>query len=197
MALAAISAGISALSGLASLFGGSSQNARARAEQDRILREKQDEYDRLMKENYVDTAEAQAVLNQASEDKDKQLRRAQATAALSGQTNEAQLASTNAINKNYSNIIRQIASGATAYKNRIRDKFDQWKRMAYGQQDSYAQSGNNLTTSGLNSLMGAAGTFAGLIGGDSAKANALRESFKQPLEEMKKSVATPIKLNLS
>lgn len=177
--LSGISAGVGALSGIGGLIGGIFQNSAARREQQRILNERRDEYDRLMGTSYVDTPEASAVLNQASEDKDKSLRRAAATAVISGQTPEAQLASTNAINKNHSNLIRQIAAGATAYKERIRNKYDDWLKMAYGHQNYNAQSGNNLTTSGLNSLMSTASIFAGGLAKKEAKKQELIDDFEK------------------
>lgn len=118
------------------------------------------EYAKEQNTPYVDTPEARAVLEAAKETLREQAVRDEGHAVLGGATHEARLAARDRANKGYANIVRQVAGGANAYRNNLR----QWYRGILGQQqnlyDQQAQSGNNLVQSGLHSAMGAAGSLS-------------------------------------
>jgi hypothetical protein len=139
---------------------GAIQNNKARKAQQRLIDEQKAEYEKEKNTPYVDTPEAQAVLEAAKETLHEQAVRDEGQAVMSGATHEARLAARERANKGYAGIVRQVAGGANTYKNNLR----QWYRSILGQQynlhDLQAQSGNNLVQSGLHSAMGAAGNLS-------------------------------------
>ncbi|MDR0693701.1 MAG: hypothetical protein LBF81_00165 [Prevotellaceae bacterium] len=139
---------------------GALQNNKARKAQQRLIDEQKADYEKEKNTPYVDTPEARAVLETAKETLREQAVRDEGRAVLGGATHEARLAARERANKGYAGIVRQVAGGANAYRNNLR----QWYRSILGQQhtlhDLQAQSGNNLVQSGLHSAMGAAGNFS-------------------------------------
>ena len=139
---------------------GAVQNNKARKAQQRLMEEQKADYEKEKNTPYVDTPEARAVLEAAKETLHEQAVREEGRAVLSGATHEAKLAARERANKGYAGIIRQVAGGANAYRNNLR----QWYRGILGQQstlhDLQAQSGNNMVQSGLNSAMSAAGNLS-------------------------------------
>jgi hypothetical protein len=109
---------------------GAMQNNKARKGQQRLMDEQKAEYAKEKNTPYVDTPEAQAVLASAKETFQEQAVRDEGRAVLIGATHEARLAARERANKGYAGIVRQVAGGANAYRNNLR----QWYRSMLGQQ---------------------------------------------------------------
>jgi hypothetical protein len=152
--------GIASLAmGAAQTIYGAVQNSKARREQQRLIDQQKAEYEKERNTAYIDTPEAQGVLNAAKEQMEEQARRDEGVAAMTGQTHEAKLAARNRSNKAYANIVRNVASGANRYKENLRN----WYRGILGQQmglnEQQAASGSAMIGSGINTAMSAAGTL--------------------------------------
>jgi hypothetical protein len=152
---------------------GATQNSKARREQQRLIDQQKAEYEKEKNTAYVDTPEAQGVLNAAKEQIEEQARRDEGLAAMTGQTHEAKLAARDRSNKAYANIVRQVASGANRYKENLRN----WYSGILGSQmniyEQQAASGSNMTGSGVNTAMAGASTLAtGLTPNTNASTNA-------------------------
>ena len=158
---------------------GAIQNNKARKAQQRLMEEQKADYEKEKNTPYVDTPEARAVLETAKETLREQAVREEGRAVLSGATHEAKLAARERANKSYAGIVRQVAGGANAYRNNLR----QWYRGILGQQQSLhdlqAQSGNNLVQSGLHSAMGVAGNLSKTAAGT---ATAATDTHASPLD---------------
>jgi hypothetical protein len=162
-------AGIASLAiGAGQAIYGASQNSRARKEQERLIAQRNAEidaeYNQENSKNYVDTPEAQAALNAAKEQMEEQARRDEGVAAMTGQTHEAKLASRERSNKAYANIVRQVASGATRYKENLKNWYRNAKAAMNGTQigiqEQKAASGSAMIGSGVNTAMSGAETLA-------------------------------------
>jgi hypothetical protein len=140
---------------------GASQNSKARRAQQRLIDEQKAEYEKERNTAYVDTPEAQGVLNAAKEQMEEQARRDEGIAAMTGQTHEAKLAARDRANKAYANIVRQVASGANRYRENLRN----WYRGITGSQmglyEQQAASGSAMIGSGINTAMSGAQTMVG------------------------------------
>ena len=156
-----------AIAGIASLaigagqsIYGAAQNSKARREQQRLIDQQKAEYEKEKNTAYIDTPEAQGVLNAAKEQMEEQARRDEGVAAMTGQTHEAKLAARDRANKGYANIVRQVASGANRYKENLRN----WYRGILGSQmglhEQQAASGSAMIGSGINTMASGASTLA-------------------------------------
>ena len=166
-------AGIASLAiGAGQAIYGASQNAKARREQQRLIDQQKAEYEKEKNTAYVDTAEAQGVLNAAKEQMEEQARRDEGVAAMTGQTHEAKLAARDRANKGYANIVRQVASGANRYKENLRN----WYRGILGSQmnlnEQQAASGSAMIGSGINTAAAGASMLATPAANTNAGTNA-------------------------
>jgi hypothetical protein len=161
MAVPLIAGIASAVIGGAQAIYGATQNAKAKREQQRLIDQQKAEYEKEKNTAYVDTPEAQGVLNAAKEQMEEQARRDEGVAAMTGQTHEAKLAARDRSNKAYANIVRQVASGANRYKENLRN----WYRGILGSQmglhEQQAASGSAMIGSGINTAMSGAQTLSG------------------------------------
>jgi hypothetical protein len=148
------------------IYGGI-QNSKAKKAQQKLIDEQKAEYEKEKNTPYVDTPEAQGVLNAAKEQMEEQARRDEGIAAMTGQTHEAKLAARDRANKGYANIVRQVASGANRYRENLRN----WYRGITGSQmglyEQQAASGSAMIGSGINTAMSGAQTLAGGLTGTS------------------------------
>ena len=105
----AIGAGISALSSIA---GGVSANKR-RKKADQILEDRRrrlDEwYQSEMNQPYLDRADSRAMLKRIRDYNEDELKALNTNAIKSGATDEAKVAAAGKLNKNYSQVVAQIA----------------------------------------------------------------------------------------
>ena len=136
-------------------------NARkAKRERDSLLNTQMAEVDGELRGNYVDTAEAQSLLNQTRDDVQAQNRRNDAAAAMTGATHEAQLAAREQNNKTLTNAVRQVAAGANAWRNQLKNRKNNLVAARLGALNNEAKEYGNQTMSGLNAAMSNAATFA-------------------------------------
>jgi hypothetical protein len=151
---------VSGLVGLGQSIFGAIQNSNARRKQEQLLNTRLADIDAQMKTPYVDTPEAQAVLQTAKENSQAQALRDESRAALTGATHEAKLAARARANKDYTNTIRQVAAGANNYRNMLQKRRDSILDQQYNAQNLQADSGNNMIGSGLNVLSNTASVLA-------------------------------------
>jgi len=184
MAFPLIAAIAAAAIGVGQTVAGHVANNKARGRAQDELNEKNKALDARITEaekdlhtQYVDTPEAQAVLNQAKEDAQQESRRAENLAVMSGASNEAKIAARSAALKGYSNTLRSVAGYANQYRRNVQNRVDNLRDQKSGLHDQQigiydqeAQAGSNLVASGLNTMASAASIYA--AGAGSAKAPA-------------------------
>ena len=119
----AIGAGISALSSIA---GGVSANKR-RKKADQMLEDRRrrlDEwYQSEMNRPYLDRADSRAMLKRIRDYNEDELKALNTNAIKSGATDEAKVAATNKLNKNYSQVVAQIAGLGEQHKDQIKQQY--------------------------------------------------------------------------
>lgn len=119
----AIGAGISALSSIA---GGVSANKR-RKKADQMLEDRRrrlDEwYQSEMNRPYLDRADSRAMLKRIRDYNEDELKALNTNAIKSGATDEAKVAAANKLNKNYSQVVAQIAGLGEQHKDQIKQQY--------------------------------------------------------------------------
>jgi hypothetical protein len=146
--------------GLGSTISGNVKANTANAKREALIKQHLAEVDNELKKDYVNTSEAQAVLQAAKEDLEEQAQRDEGRAAMTGATHEAKLAAREKFNNDYANIVRQVAGGATAWRNGLLNR----KAAILGEQSNLyaqqAQAGGNQIASGANTMVSSANSIA-------------------------------------
>ena len=123
MVTAAIGAGLS----LASAIYGGIQSAAANKRARRLIQRQREEnkrwYDTKMAQDYTLRTDAQAAINRQRELLNEQYNRARKTGVVSGATNEAVAMQKEAANKALADTTSEIASQASAYKDRVEAQY--------------------------------------------------------------------------
>ena len=134
----AIGAGISALSSIA---GGVSANKR-RKKADQILEDRRrrlDEwYQSEMNQPYLDRADSRAMLKRIRDYNEDELKALNTNAIKSGATDEAKVAAAGKLNKNYSQVVAQIAGLGDQHKDES-GKISGMQNMVSGVGDAFGQ----------------------------------------------------------
>ena len=155
----AIGAGISALSSIA---GGVSANKR-RKKADQILEDRRrrlDEwYQSEMNQPYLDRADSRAMLKRIRDYNEDELKALNTNAIKSGATDEAKVAAAGKLNKNYSQVVAQIAGLGEQYQARL-DNLDNARYEA----ESGKISGMQNMVSGVGDAFGQLAMLYGLGG---------------------------------
>ena len=161
MLLGAIGAGLGIAGSVGSAIFGGSKAAKAANKANRLIeRQKEDNqawFDRRYHEDYSQTAEAQNLMNYAREQAEKQFRRAEGTAAVTGATDESIARAKQSANDMLSQTASNIAAQGTARKDSIEQQFLNTKNALTEQQVS------NLQQKAQN-ISAAAGQAAGAFG---------------------------------
>lgn len=161
MSLAAIGAGLGIAGSVASAIFGGSKAAKAANEANRLIERQQEDnqawFDRRYNEDYSQTAEAQNLMNYAREQAEKQFKRAEGAAAVTGATEESIARAKQSANDMLSQTASNIAAQGTARKDSIEQQFLNTKSALTEQQVS------NLQQKAQN-ISAAAGQAAGAFG---------------------------------
>jgi hypothetical protein len=179
---------------LGSSISGNAKANKANAEKQALINQQLAEVDNQLKQNFVDTPEARAVLENAKENMHEQATRDESRAAMTGATHEAKLAAREKANKTYADTLRKVAGFAGAWRNNLQNK----KAAILGQQvNNYTQQAiqaGNQVESGINGMISSAGTIAAgtTNNPNSPEANQLRQNFN--IEKYQKTANTPFKL---
>ena len=127
MSLGAIGAGLGIAGSIGSaIFGGSAASKAAKQANKLIQQQQRDNqawYDRRYNEDYSQTAEAQNLMNYAREQAEKQFRRAEGAAAVTGATEESVARAKRDANEMLSQTASNIAAQGTARKDAIEQQY--------------------------------------------------------------------------
>lgn len=151
-----------AVGALASAIGAAARsrhyNERANNELASLRRDNRAWYDRRMAQDYTMRSDVQATLKKQRELLDEQYRRARATNAVAGGTDESLALQQQAANRSLSNTMTDVAANASAHKDNVEAAYRQ-QNLALAQQQikndqqqaaSVAQAGAQGVNAGLN-----------------------------------------------
>lgn len=167
-----IALGIGAgLSALGSIFGGISANKRMK-EADRMLADRQHKldawYNSEMNQPYLDRADSRAMLKRIRDYNADEMKALNTSAVKSGATDEAKVAAANQLNRNYSQVVAQIAGLGEQHKNQVRrdymSRLDNLDSIRYQSQVGKAEGIQNMI-GGLGSSLGQLALLYGLSSG--------------------------------
>lgn len=117
--------------------------------------------------DYTQTQEAQNIIKQMRDLNDREAKREQNTAVITGGTVEAQAAAKERRNRAMSDLFGNLGAMGTRYKERAKDRYlnrkNQLQGIEYGQLAQEAESAGNLMSNGLSGLAGM--DWAGIMGG--------------------------------
>lgn len=134
MIMSAIGAGLGAAS---SIIGGAAA-AKAAKQANKLIEQQQKDnqtwFDRRYNEDYSQTAEAQNLMNYAREQAEKQFKRAEAAAAVTGATEESVARAKRDANEMLSQTASNIAAQGTARKDSIEQQYLNTKNSLTSQQ---------------------------------------------------------------
>lgn len=127
MLLSAIGAGIGAIGSIGSAIIGGSKASKAANQANKLIEQQQKDnqawFDRRYNEDYSQTAEAQNLMNYAREQAEKQFRRAEGAAAVTGATDESVARAKQSANEMLSETASNIAAQGTARKDAIEQQY--------------------------------------------------------------------------
>ena len=117
--------------------------------------------------DYTQRADAQNIIRQMREQMDRQTKRDNNTAVITGGTVEAQAAAKEGRNRAMSNLFGNLAAHGQRFKDRAKDRYMHRKaqidNMLYGQLAEESMSAGNLLYNGIGGLAGT--DWAGILGG--------------------------------
>lgn len=155
-------AGAGAVGALASAIGAAARsrryNERANNELASLRRDNRAWYDRRNAQDYTMRSDVQATLKKQRELLDEQYRRARATNAVAGGTDESLALQQQAANRSLSNTMTDVAANASAHKDNVEAAYRQ-QNLALAQQQikndqqqaaAVAQAGAQGVNAGLN-----------------------------------------------
>lgn len=127
MLLGAIGAGLGIAGSIGSAILGGSAASKAAKQANKLIQQQQRDnqawYDRRYNEDYSQTAEAQNLMNYAREQAEKQFRRAEGAAAVTGATEESVARAKRDANEMLSQTASNIAAQGTARKDAIEQQY--------------------------------------------------------------------------
>ena len=171
--------GIGILGGIASSIMSGIRSKEAIAAANADYQERRDfldnTFNKLYYQDITKRTDVQNMMRLLQENQDKQAKRDEAVAAITGATTESQLAAQDSRNKSYADALAEIASNASQLKDSYLQNYQQQRlglvnpRASLLQQESnmWGQAGSNLFSSGA-SLFGSG--MDGLIGSKSGGA---------------------------
>jgi len=116
--------------------------------------------------DYTQRADAQDIIRQMRDQFDRQAKRDENTAVITGSTVEAQAAAKEGRNRAMSSLYGNLGAMGQRFKDRAKDRYMRQKMalqgMQYDELGQQAQSANNLLYGGLSSLAGM--DWAGMLG---------------------------------
>lgn len=150
MLLGAIGAGLGLAGSLGSAILGGSKAAKAANQANKLVEQQQKDnqawFDRRYNEDYSQTAEAQNLMNYAREQAEKQFRRAEGAAAVTGATDESVARAKQSANEMLSETASNIAAQGTARKDAIEQQYLNTKNSLTQQQvDNLQQKAQNIS----------------------------------------------------
>ncbi len=146
------------------------KNAEAAEKQDDLVADRSNRldnwYNEAMGRDFLDTNVASSVFNRSLEQYQDANKKTENKGAITGATNEAELASKTVNQKNFSNSMSSIASMGTAYKDRIEGRYQSQMNDVFkskmGLLEGDLQSAQN-TAANSNQLMESAATLLPLF----------------------------------
>ena len=164
MLLGGIGAGLGIAGSIGSaIFGGSKASKAAKQADNLLIQQKTDNenwYNKRYNEEYSQTAEAQNLLNYAREQADRQFRRAEGAAAVSGATDESVALAKRSANEMIGQTAANIAAQGTARKDAIEQQYLNTKNSLTQQQVANLQSKAQNTSNAAGQASGAFGSLA-------------------------------------
>ena len=150
MLLGAIGAGLGIAGSLGSAIFGGSKASKAARQANALIEQQQNDnqawFDRRYNENYSDTAEARNLMNFARQEAEKQFNRAEASAAVTGGTEESVARAKRDANEMLAQTASNIAAQGTARKDAIDQQYLNTKNSLTSQQvDNLQQKAQNIT----------------------------------------------------
>lgn len=157
-------AAIGGATALAGAIGGAIRSAQYGNQARRLIQDQRNEnrrwYDRRMSEDYTMRSDAQALLKRQRELLDEQYKRARATNAVAGGTDESLALQKEAANKSVSDTMTNIAANASAHKDAVESQYraqdaalNQQQAAELKQQSANAaQAGAQVANAGVNLL---------------------------------------------
>lgn len=164
MALGIASAGLSGLSSIVGGFWGANKAKKARQAQNRLIDQEDKRNEDYFKSEYyknqLDRTENAAALNKAHDFIRDRAKIDNKTAAITGATPESVAAKRKADMGAYGNLVSQLASGASAQRDAIYNRYNQGKQQIFGLRtnslDNQIQQGANMTQNAMNLGMNSA-----------------------------------------
>lgn len=164
MILGAIGAGL----GVASAIIGGSKASKAAKQANKLIEQQQKDnqawFDRRYNEDYSQTAEAQNLMNYARQEAEKQYRRAEGAAAVTGATDESVARAKQSANEMLAQTASNIAAQGTARKDAI--------------EQQYLNTKNSLTQQQVQNLQQKAQNISAAAGQASSAFSSLNSLFK-------------------
>lgn len=158
-ALSLVSAGVGAI-------GEGNKRRAQRSMMNRMNAENQSMFNADYYGDYTQRADAQNIISQMRNQFDRQAKRDENTAVITGSTVEAQAAAKEGRNKAMSNLYGNFGAMGQQFKDRAKDSYMRQKMalqgMEYDELGQQAQSANNLLYSGISGLAGM--DWAGMLG---------------------------------
>lgn len=157
-----IGTAIGAATALASSIYGAVTSANANRKANRLIQDQRDEnqrwYNMKQAEDYTQRSDSQAVLNKQRDLLNEQFKRARATNAVAGGSDEQLALQQQAAADSLSDTMTNIAAGASAYKDNVEQQFRQQDAALNQQQagiqqnkaNTIAQAAGQGVTAGLN-----------------------------------------------
>lgn len=122
-------------------------------------------YDREYNASFLDRSDAKAAINQTRELLNERYKNAEASAVVSGATDESLARQKAAANETVSDTMSNIAAQADVYKQQVRSNYenqmDQFRKEKMDVNNQRAQA----TAQAAQGLAGAAGSFGDILGG--------------------------------
>ena len=127
MLLGAIGAGLGIAGSVGSAIFGGSKASKAANQANKLIEQQQKDnqawFDRRYNEDYSQTAEAQNLMNFARQEAEKQFRRAEGAAAVTGATDESVARAKQSANEMLSQTASNIAAQGTARKDAVEQQY--------------------------------------------------------------------------
>lgn len=150
-----------------SLFGGwkaSKERKKTNQKISELERDNQAFYNANALGDYTQRSDAQNALNQMRNQLDRQTKRANSTAVITGGTPESTQLQKQAANESLASATSNIAAVGQQFKDRITDRYmsrkDNYGMMRLNQSEGAAAGYENLMQSGLNTIAGSLGGLA-------------------------------------
>ena len=156
-----IGAGLSAVGGIVGGIQSAKANRQAQEQMAQQKAKNQAWYDKNYNTDYTQRSDAQAILNRTKELAQQNRQRAQASAVVTGATDESIALQNEANNKMVSDTMSQIASQADRYKQGVENQFLSTDSALAQQEQARLQQ---RASDGANATSTASGALAGIVG---------------------------------